>query len=147
MAYRVSRPGRSRNEPRAFTWPAIMVGVILILVGLAIMAYWVNFALKGNLPQGLWTVENNQYIAYHIGAEGLMALLAIVGGFGLLVGRGWGMATALVALGALLYTGVNSLAWSTKNAPGWAGGLTPVFLGVLATVMLSFLALHWSRRY
>ncbi len=114
-----------------------------MLLGIAMIAYWADFVLRGNMPQGLWTMQNNQYLALHIGAEGLTALLALLGGIGLLVGRGWGMATALVALGGLLYTSINSLAYSLATEPT----LTTVFLTVLATVLLSFIALHWSRRY
>lgn len=144
MAYRVtSNRRRERTAPHSYSWSAVVVGVILILIGFAIIAYWVNFAYRGNMPQGLWTVENNQYIVFHQAAEYLMALLAIVGGIGLLAGRGWGMATSLVALGALLYTSVNSLAFSLKSAPN----LTPIFLAVGGTVLLCFVGLHWSRRY
>lgn len=144
MVYRVaSNRRRERSAPRSYSWSAIVVGVLLILIGFAIIAYWVDFAYRGNMPQGLWTVENNQYIVFHQAAEYLMAILAIMGGFGLLAGRGWGMATSLVALGALLYTSVNSLAYSLKTATV----LTPIFLAVLGTVLLCFIALHWSRRY
>ncbi len=141
MVYRTA--SRRRREPTSFTWPAVVVGLLLILLGLAIIIYWVNFVARGNLPQGLWTVEDGSYIAYHLAAEGLISLLAVVGGFGLLAGQGWGMATALVALGGLLYTSVNSLGYSVKSLPV----LTPVFLAVAGTVLLSFVALHYSRRY
>ncbi len=144
MAYRfTTNRRRVRNQPTSFSWPAIVVGVLLILIGLAIIAYWVDFTYRGNMPQGLWTMENNQYIVFHQAAEYLMALLAIAGGLGLLAGRGWGMATSLVALGALLYTSINSLAYSLGSAPA----LTPIFLAVLGVVLLCFVALHWSRRY
>lgn len=144
MAYRVTTSRRrGRGEPGAFSWPAILVGVLLILIGLAIIAYWVDFIYRGNMPEGLWTMVNGQYIVFHQAAEGLMAVLAIVGGLGLLAGRGWGMATSLAALGALLYTSVNSLAFSLVSAPT----LVPIFLALLGTVLLCFLALHWSRRY
>lgn len=143
MAYRVSRSRPRRAAPRPYTWPAIVVGVVLILIGVAIIGYWVLYALRGNMPDGLWTVVNNQYIAYHQAAEVIMALLAVAGGFGLLSGRGWGMATSLAALGALLYTSVNSLANSVRNEPSF----TPIFLAVLGVVLLCFYALHASRRY
>jgi hypothetical protein len=142
MAYRASRVGR-RIEPRSYSWPAILVGIVLILGGLAIIAYWAIFVTGGNMPEGLWTVVGNQYIAYHQAAELVMALLAIAGGFGLLIGRGWGMATSLAALGALLYTSVNSLGNSVRNEPP----LTPIFLAVLGVTLVCFIALHFSRRY
>jgi len=142
MAYRASRVGR-RIEPRSYSWSAILVGIVLLLVGLAIIAYWVIFVMRGNMPEGLWTVVGNQYIVYHQAAELGMALLAIAGGFGLLIGRGWGMATSLAALGALLYTSVNSLGNSIRNEPS----LTPIFLAVLGVTLVCFIALHFSRRY
>ena len=142
MSYRVTNTRRTGNEPRAYTWPALIVGIVLILAGIGIVVYWVNYWLSGNMPDGLWTLANNQYVVYHQAAEGVMAILAIAGGFGLLLGRGWGMATSLAALGALLYTGINSLSFSFTTAPA----LTPVFLGVLGFSLLGFIALHFSRR-
>jgi hypothetical protein len=142
VAYRGNRVGR-RPDLRRYTWPAILAGIILVLAGIGIIAYWVVYVMGGNMPQGLWTVVGGQYIAYHQAAEFVMALLAIAGGFGLLLGRGWGMATSLAALGALLYTSINSLANSVRNAPS----LTPVFLAVLGLSLICFIALHFSRRY
>jgi len=141
MSYRARGVRWSPGQYQAFTWPAVLVGVILLLVGLAMILFWADFISSGGLDQGLATVDNNVFIVPHILAEVLTALLAIVGGFGLFIGRGWGMATALVALGGILYTSVNSLSHSLRNAPE----LTPVFLGVLAATLLSFLALHYSR--
>lgn len=142
MVYRTASR-RPRRQPTSFTWPAAVVGLFLILIGLGVIAFWVTYVFRGHMPQGIWTVENNVYIIYHQAAEVLAALLAIVGGFGLLMGRGWGMATSLAALGALLYSSINSLAHSVKNAPE----LTPIFLGVAGAVFLSFVALHYTRRY
>jgi len=141
MAYRGDRGWRmAREDP--YTWPSMVVGLFLVAAGLSAIGYWANFVLAGNMPDGLWTVENNTYIAFHIGAEGVTALLAVFGGLGLLRRRPWGAAVGLVALGGLLYSTVNSLAFSVLSAPE----LTPIFLGVLGAVLLSFIGLHFGRR-
>ncbi|MCL6580093.1 MAG: hypothetical protein K6U08_00525 [Firmicutes bacterium] len=141
MGYRV-RPLRSPQDARGYSWPAVLVGILLFLVGLAVVVWWVDYDLRGNLPQGLWTVQNGIYVVFVQAADGALALLALVGGLGLVLGRGWGMATALAALGATLYAAVARLGWCLRNWPS----LTPVFLGLLAFALMSFLALHYSRR-
>lgn len=146
MTYRVSggrgRPRRRPRQPAPYTWPTFVVGLALLLLGLAIVAYWVRYVFAGNLAGGVFTVANGNYLAVHIAAEAVAALLAIVGGLGLLAARHWALATALAALGALLYTSINSMAYSLASAPA----LTPVFGGVLVTVLLSFVALHFGQR-
>jgi len=141
MGYRGDRGWRiARESP--LTWPSAAVGVFLLAVGLFILGWWGNFVLAGNMPQGIFTVEKGSYLALHVGAEALTALVAVAGGIGLLRGRLWGVTLGLVSLGGLLYAAINSLAFSLLSAPE----RTPVFLGVLGAVLLSFIGLHFGRR-
>lgn len=142
MAYRVTSKW-PRNQPGSFTWLATLIGIALVVVGFGLAAYWAGFALgRGNLPQGIWTVRGSTLVVFHLAAEFVTAFLAVVGGIGLLRGRGWGLATAFTALGALLYTSLNTLGWATLNAPR----MVPVLAGGLVAVFLSFIALHFGRR-
>jgi hypothetical protein len=141
MAYRGFRK-RPVTQNSPYTWPAVLVGVFLVLAGLFILGYWAAFILQGGMTEGLWTVENNSYIIFHQAAEGITALLALIGGYGLLRGRHWGLATSLVALGALLYASLNALGFAVYALTE----LTPVLIGTLSAVLLSFVALRFGRR-
>lgn len=141
MAYHGGRRRPPAAKVRVYTWPAVVVGLLLILIGLFMLGFWARFILEGGLPQGLATVENNSLIVYHIAAESLIALLALAGGLGLVRGRLWGASTALTALGGLLYSTINSLGFSLRAAPE----LTPLLASVLAVVVLSFLGLRLGR--
>ena len=141
MAYRGfgRRPG-TQGSP--YNWAAALVGVLLVLIGLFVLGYWAIFILQGNMAGGLWTVENNAYIVFHQAAGVIMALLALVGGYGLLRGRHWGVSVSLVALGALLYASINALGFSVYALTE----LTPVLIATLGVVLLSFVALRFGRR-
>ncbi|HCJ11367.1 MAG TPA: hypothetical protein DHW14_09445 [Clostridiales bacterium] len=141
MAYRGEGRWRIARE-NTYTWPSVVVGLFLVAVGLFMVGRWVGFVLAGNMPEGLWTVENDRYLVFRIGAEGTVALLAVLGGLGLLRGRPWGTATALVALGGLLHSTVDSLGFSLLSVPE----SSPLLLGVLGGVLLSFVGLHFGRR-
>jgi hypothetical protein len=75
------------------------------------MLFWVMHITTGGLPQGLYTLESEGYIIFHIIAEIIMGTASIVGGVSLIVGVVWGIPVGLVANGMLAYTGINCLAW------------------------------------
>ncbi|MCL6580087.1 MAG: hypothetical protein K6U08_00495 [Firmicutes bacterium] len=139
---RSGRFGRPRRRTVPYTWSAKSVAVLLLVEGVGILVYWAKFYLDGNLPDGLYTLSGGSYIAFHIAAEVVVALAAIAGGLGILRGREWGMAASLVAVGGLLYTGINSLSWSLPAGDS----LTRVFGAVAGLALLSLIGLHFGRR-
>lgn len=134
--------GRPRRRPVAYTWSAKSVAVLLLVEGVGILVYWARFYLEGNLPGGLHTLSGGSYIAFHIAAEAAVALAAMAGGLGILRGREWGMAASLVAVGGLLYTGINSLSWSLPAGDT----LTGVFGAVTGLALVSLVGLYFGRR-
>ena len=85
--------------------------VYSILVGIAIIGYWVLFSFeKQALSPQTETVTNRGKIEmrFHITAELITAIVLIIAGISLLLEVGWGKEVFLIAIGMLLYTSVNS---------------------------------------
>lgn len=72
--------------------------------------------------------------AFLLGAELLTAVVLILGGYGLLTGKNWGLRANLAALGMLLYCAVFSI-----DVIGQAGNIPPaIFFGVIAALAAAF---------
>ncbi len=116
----------------------VTIGILLIIVGAAIIGYWIIFALKGHLPQGLRTVESGGYISFHILAEITTAIICIIGGIWLVLTLQSGNLVAIFGSGMLLYTSINGLAWKeVKNKPMmFLLFLPPAIVAILSAVFL-----------
>ena len=77
--------------------------------------YWVRWLRRGNLKQGLQTVEGDSYIALHVAAEVLAGLMSVVAAIGLVMGRAWATVAAAFALGMVAYSTINALGWALRN--------------------------------
>jgi uncharacterized membrane protein len=89
--------------------------IISVVQGLGILGLWASFVRGGVFKDGPRTVENNQYLGFHVAAEVLMGVLLVAGGVGLLLQRWWGAAVGLVAWGMVVYSAINALSHSTRN--------------------------------
>lgn len=123
------------------TWQEISVSILLALIGLGMLGFWAMWLAQGNLANGIHTVENNQFIVFHLTAEATAALLAIVGAVGVLLRRSFGRPLAFIAGGMVSYATINSLAHSVKNDPR----LTPIFVVSLVVVLVCFVLLRSDR--
>ncbi len=85
------------------------------LTGAGMVRYWVRWLRKGNLKEGLQTVEGDSYIALHVAAEALAGLASIVAALGLVTGRAWATVAAAFALGMVAYSAINALGWALRN--------------------------------
>ena len=83
--------------------------------GAGIIRYWVGWLRKGNLKEGLRTVEGDSYVALHVAAEVLAGLLSVVAAIGLVTGRAWATIAGAFALGMVAYSTVNALGWALRN--------------------------------
>jgi uncharacterized membrane protein len=124
------------------TWQSIFVGIILALVGLSMLSFWGMWLAQGTLVNGLNTVENNNYIVFHILAESLAGLAALRAAAGLFMGWQSGRRFVYIAGGMVIYSTINSLGESVKNLPS----LTPVLIGSLVAVLICFAFLGSERR-
>jgi hypothetical protein len=108
-----------------------LAGTVTAAMGTIILAMWAAFARGGVFSGGLRTIENNQYLAFHVIAESVMGVLLAVGGAGLLLQRSWGRGVALLGWGAVVYSTINALGHTVKNDQK----LTPVLLAALASAL------------
>lgn len=83
--------------------------------GAGMMRYWLGWLRRGNLKQGLRTVEGDSYIALHVAAEVLTGLASVVAAIGLVAGRAWASIAAAFALGMVAYATINALGWALRN--------------------------------
>ncbi len=104
------------------------LAAITVAQGVLILGTWGAFVARGVFGQGIRTVENNQYLAFHVAAEVAMGLALLVGGAGLALRHGWGTAVAVAAWGAVVYSAVNALAHAARKEQR----LTPVLAGSAA---------------
>jgi hypothetical protein len=79
------------------------------------MRYWLGWLRRGNLKQGLRTVEGDSYIALHVAAEVLTGVVSVVAAIGLVTGRAWAAIAAAFALGMVAYSTINALGWALRN--------------------------------
>ena len=117
------------------------LGILLAVVGAGMIGFWAVYVLKGGLTQGIRTLENGGFIAFHITAEVLTGILCIAGGTTLALSISLGIRVALLACGMLLYTSINSLAWKeVKNRPAVSVMfIVPAVIALLSIVYLLLL--------
>ena len=90
----------------------LVMGLLLVIVGLGMIAFWVLHIVSGKMTAGIKTLENGGFIAFHISAESLTGILCIISGIMLSFSSAFGSSIALFSSGMLAYTSLNSLAWS-----------------------------------
>ena len=112
---------------------SVAVGVLLALVGVAMIGFWAQHVARGGLPDGILTVDSNAYIILHIAAELVTAVACLLGGLALSLGLDWGAAVGLVASGMLAYAAVNSLGWGLRNSRPLSIGLVVALLIAVAS--------------
>lgn len=125
------------------------VAVFMIVMGIAMAAIWTKDTLFNDeidTSAGLFKARDTDgtIFWFHWVAEYGTAALLVGGGLGLLLDAGWSPLVALLGLGALLYTSMNSLGWAFARkerysyaAPmlvGLIGGLVAV-VWIVATVV------------
>jgi hypothetical protein len=109
---------------------SVAIGVLLALVGVAMIGFWALHVATGKLTNGIVTVESDAYISLHIAAELVTAVACLVGGLALSLGLGWGPAVGLIASGMLAYAGINGLGWGLRNS-------RPISMGLAVAVLMA----------
>ena len=92
----------------------VVVAVLLLVTAAVTAAYWVDFFVRGSVN----VVDEEWYIRFERAfpvADGFMALSSVVAAVGLLAGRPYGVAFALVAAGALLFLGLMDVTFNVDN--------------------------------
>lgn len=126
----------SGNPTRLAAW-------FQILVGIAVIGWWTVAAATNGIAE---LEQGRTDIVFHIAAEILMAWLLIAAGR-LVIRRGMTSPTAVLsglALGALMYSSINSPGYFAQQGAWWAVGIFAV-IGAAAAVTARSLAMHDSR--
>jgi hypothetical protein len=128
----------------------VAVGVFLVVMGIGIAGIW-TMDILGNpeidRSRGLIHARDRagSVMLPHWIAEYATALLCLLGGLGLVLGwtsAAWSWIVA-IALGALSYTSLNSLAWVLADRTRLAYGI-PMVIGLVGAVTAIFLLLSGS---
>ena len=112
------------------------VAVFAIVMGLAIAGVWTKDILRNpeiDLSKGLFAARDKDSGALfwlHWLAEYSTAGALVAGGVGLLVGETWARPIALLALGALVYTSINSMGWAFSRRDRYAYA-APMLVGAV----------------
>jgi len=96
----------------------VSIAVFMVVMGVAMAGIWTRDIISGHqldIAAGRWRARDPQartvMLPHWIAEYGTAASL-VAGAVGLLIDAGWGSSLAFVALGALVYTSVNSLGWA-----------------------------------
>ena len=123
----------------------IFVAVFAITMGAGIALIWSIDIVGGKFKdQGrffAWKNEQGESMWTHITAELITALLLISGGVGLLFDIGWGQVIVVFALGALVYTSLNSLGWALAKRSRYPYAI-PMSIGLAGGIACLILLLH-----
>jgi hypothetical protein len=121
------------------SWQVITAGILLAILGLAMLGEWTMWLLQGNLTDGIYTVENNSFIVLNIAADAVAALFVLVGAVGILMDRRWSRPLTFIGGGMVIYATIIGLGYTLKSDPT----LTPMLIVSLVIVLICF-ALLWS---
>jgi hypothetical protein len=128
----------------------IIVGIFLLVMGIGIAGIWTVDILRNpeiDRSRGLLHARDRagSVMVPHWIAEYATALLCVLGGLGLVLGwtsAGWSWIVAL-ALGALGYTSLNSLAWVLADRARLPYGI-PMVVGLVGSLVAIVLLLSGS---
>ncbi len=122
----------------------------MILMGSGMALIWTKDMLSGKFSgQGnffKWK-EENTLLWPHIVAEYFTALGLIAGGTGLIVSGSWALPGSFFALGAVIYSAVNSTGWVLADKNRLSYGI-PIWISLLVSVSaITILTIYFIRNY
>ena len=127
-------------------WQMRIIPIFMTVAGLGIISIWTVDLLKKekvSLDEGLLYIrdrETGQYILPHLLAEYGTALLLLIAAVGLCRSTSWATRLSFLALGALIYTSLNSLSWVVTRRERLPYGIPMLFAlaGALVSIILLF---------
>ena len=99
----------------------VAIAVFMIVMGVAMASIWTRDIVSAeqlDISAGRWRARDPQagtLMLPHWIAEFGTAASLIAGASGVLIEAPWGRSLALAALGALVYTSINSLGWALAD--------------------------------
>ena len=116
--------------------------VFLLATATAIAGLWIVDLLRGDKidsSKGFWALrdlETGQRLLPHLLAETMTSVGLAAAAIGCLSSRTWARELALIALGALVYTSLNSLSWVMGDRERWAYGV-PMLAALVGAMICS----------
>jgi len=112
---------------------------LLILIGTGVIGIWLKDIFSGKFSgQGnffKW-VEGENRLWLHIFAEFLTGILLILSGIAYLLSEAWAQQTALLGLGALIYSAINSSGWVLHKKERFPYGI-PMWISLLIAMLIA----------
>jgi hypothetical protein len=121
----------------------LYISVFMILSGLGIAGIWTVDIIKGRFARRggfFYWREGENMLWPHILAEYMTSLALIIGAIGLYTEKEWGLNISLAALGALLYTAINSSGWVLAEKNRMSYGI-PMWFSLAGAVISLFILL------
>ena len=112
-----------------------------IFMGVCMIGMWAVFYITGNIPE---LNTRPMEIAMHLIAEFATAVLLIIGGYGLLKERYWGLNIYCISIGMLLYTLIMSPGYFLQKGELSFGIMFGTFF--FAAVLLTYLLLKHKNQ-
>lgn len=88
---------------------------ILLFMGCSILAFWIIEIIKNRkfLKENSfrWKNENNDIMWFHVAAELITAILLVIAGTTIWLGKSCALSLVLFSAGLLFYASLNSLSW------------------------------------
>src|SRR3712207_6411120 len=107
----------------------------LVLAGLGVLSIWGISLVQGAFADGLWHYQDGNYPLFHLAAEGLMGVAALIAGAALWRGTAAGCGLGLLACGMLGYSAVNNAGWPLRNDPTLLVPMGATLVGALLTAV------------
>ncbi|MFX1577916.1 MAG: hypothetical protein ACFFCF_12220 [Promethearchaeota archaeon] len=92
----------------------LLLAVLLILTAILTIVFWVDFFLKGDVQ----VTKEEWYIKFESAfpvADFWLAICAIIGGIGILIGQSFGPFFALLAASALIFLALMDITFNIQN--------------------------------
>lgn len=92
--------------------------LLLVIASLGVFIIWGMNLAGGAFPQGVFVGSQETSLPiFHLVAEFLMAVVTLVGIFGIWRRKTWGSGLTLFGMGMFTYSAINSMGWTILNDP------------------------------
>lgn len=92
--------------------------ILLVIASLGVFIIWGMNLASGAFPQGIFVGSQETSLPiFHLAAEFLMAVVSLIGVFGIWRRKPWGNGLTLFGMGMFTYSAINSMGWTVLNDP------------------------------
>ena len=111
--------------------------ILLFISSLAVFGIWGMNLVGGAFPEGVFVGSQETSLPFfHLAAESLMAVVTLIGVFGIWRRKPWGNGLTLFGMGMFTYSAINSMGWTILNDPIQSIPMVITLLVVIAALPL-----------